>query len=117
MGLNICLGFGLGLNICLGLWFYVEFFHKGRQIAHSPRLHTRLDSATFRRLKDWGKRHLVPACRVVKRLLQLLPWDDDSKILVTFAIDKSLLANRDALQAAVNEAGQMVVDELAGPND
>lgn len=91
-------------NICPGPLFQRYFFQQRLPIARLPKIPTRLDHNTYNRCISWAKRHLVPNCRIIKRLLQLLPWDDDSKIMVVLGIDKRLLGKPDELRAALQEA-------------
>ena len=60
----------------------------------------------------WSERHLVPNCRIVKRLLQLIPWNHDDQIQVVLSVDKGLLKDRDALRAALLESVDLLMDEI-----
>lgn len=60
------------------------------------------------RLARYAARHLTPMSRVVKRLLNALPWDDDSVDYVVLKLPKTVANNLERLGGWLREA----VDEV-----
>lgn len=85
-------------------------------MATHPQIRTALDRATYRRVKQWAERHLVPNARIVKRLLQLIPWWKEDETQFVFSVDKRLIKKPDDLRAALHEAADLAFDALTKKN-
>lgn len=72
-----------------------------------PSHNFRLSSALKARISRYTKRHLVPAGRIIRRLLSL-PWDKDDTEIVCLPIPKAVSRNPEKLAAWLNECCEEV---------
>lgn len=60
-------------------------------------------------MKRWAKGWHLPLCHIMRRLVELVPWYDNSRTTYCLAVRNVDRKKRERLQAALNEAVELIM--------
>ena len=78
-------------------------------VVHDHRLHIVLPGTLKRRLTIWSKKHLAPFSRVIRNVLEAVPWWDDTVVVFCVAVPKTRLSDPAKLRESLEAATEAIV--------